>query len=505
MPIINSIASWILKKRMHQIELFMKYPHDVQEEWLGKLIDEGKNTEWGRKFGYDSIQTSDQFKKRVPIQDYDSLKNFIERMRQGEENILWPGEIKWFAKSSGTTSDKSKFIPVSEDSLEGCHYNGGRDMVAIHCSNNPETQLFTGKSLALAGSFQTHNFSKHESFSGDLSAIVINNLPKWAEFLRSPDISIALLGEWEEKLDKLANSTSNENITSIAGVPSWMLVLLQHILKITGKKNISEVWPNLEVFFHGGVNFSPYREQFKTIFSSDKISHQELYNASEGFFGIQLQPKSSDLLLMLDYGIYYEFMPLEEIGKAEPLTLSLSEVKNGVNYAIVISTNAGLWRYMLGDTIKFTSLEPFLFVITGRTKLFINAFGEEVIIDNADKALMVACEKTGAIVVEYTAAPVFMKDNESGAHEWLIEFEKEPDDLGYFTNILDNALKAINSDYEAKRYHNMALKEPLIRSVKQGTFYNWLKGKGKLGGQNKVPRLSNDRKYIEEILRSIEQ
>lgn len=487
---------------MHQIELFMKYPHDVQEEWFRKLIGEGKNTEWGKKHGYSSIATIEQFKKNVPIQDYESLKGFIDKMRQGEKNILWPGEVRWFAKSSGTTSDKSKYIPVSEESLEGCHFNGGRDMVAIHCFNNENTQLFTGKNLGLAGSLQTHEFNRHESYSGDLSAIVVNNLPKWAEFLRSPDISIALLGEWEEKLDKLAHSTINENITSIAGVPSWMLVLFQHILKITGQKSISDVWPNLEVFFHGGVNFSPYREQFKNIIQSDKVSYLELYNASEGFFGIQFEPKATDMLLMLDYGIYYEFMPLEEIGKSEPITLSLHEVRAGVNYALVISTNAGLWRYMLGDTIKFTSLEPFRFVITGRTKLFINAFGEEVIIDNAEKAISVACEKTGAIVTEYTAAPVFMQNNESGAHEWLIEFEKAPDDLGYFTEVLDNALKSVNSDYEAKRYHNMALKGPLVRIVKPGTFYNWLKSKGKLGGQHKVPRLSNDRKHIEDILRS---
>lgn len=503
MPLINSIASWILKKRMHQIELFMKYPHDVQDEWLRKLITTAKNTQWGKKHGYSSIESPEQFKQQVPIQDYDSIKSYIDKMRKGEEDILWPGEIKWFAKSSGTTSDKSKFIPVTEDSLEGCHYNGGRDMVAIHCFNNENTQLFTGKNLALAGSFQTHEFGKHESYSGDLSAIVINNLPTWAEFLRAPDLSIALMSEWEEKLEKMAYFTSNENITSLAGVPSWMLVLLKHILKITGKNSISEVWPNLEVFFHGGVNFAPYREQFKNIFNSEKISFLELYNASEGFFGIQLEPKVHDMLLMLDYGIYYEFMPTEEFGKSNPNTLALHEVKEGVNYAIVISTNAGLWRYMLGDTIKFTALNPYRFVITGRTKLFINAFGEEVIIDNAEKALAVACEKTGAIIKEYTAAPIFMNNNESGAHEWLIEFEKEPGDLNYFTDLLDNALKAINSDYEAKRYHNMALKEPVVKSVKQGTFYNWLKSKGKLGGQNKVPRLSNDRKFIDEILQLI--
>ena len=500
MPIINSIASWILKKRMHQIELFMKYPHDVQQEWFKELITSAEDTEWGKKYNYNQIKTVEQFKEKLPLQDYESLKPYIERIRKGEQNILWPTEIKWFSKSSGTTSDKSKYIPVSQESLEGCHYNGGRDMVAIHCNNNPETELFTGKNLALAGSYKTDVYDDYESYSGDLSAIVINNLPMWAEFLRAPDLSVALLEEWEEKLEKISRSTAFENITSIAGVPSWMLVLLKHILKITGKTSISEVWPNLEVFFHGGVNFSPYREQFKNIFNSHKINYIELYNATEGFFGIQDQQGSDELLLMLDYGIYYEFMLLEELEKEKKKTLSLDEVQINANYALIISTNAGLWRYLLGDTIKFTNLNPFRFKITGRTKQFINAFGEEVIVDNADKALTIACEKTGATVKEYTAAPVYMKENETGAHEWLIEFEKQPKDIEYFAETLDNALKSINSDYEAKRYHNFALKKPIIHVMPENTFYNWLKSKGKLGAQNKVPRLCNNRQYIDEIL-----
>lgn len=490
-----------MRKRMHQIELFMKYPHDVQNEWLKKLVSSAKDTEWGRKHHYSGIDNPARFREQVPLQNYDTLKPFIERMRQGEQNILWNSEVTWFSKSSGTTSDKSKFIPVSQESLEGCHYNGGRDMVAIHCTNNPETQLFTGKNLALAGSFKTDSYSGHQSFSGDLSAIVINNLPMWAEFLRAPDLSIALIDEWEEKLEKITSSTMNENITSIAGVPSWMLVLLKRILEKTGKRSIGEVWPNLEVFFHGGVNFTPYREQFREIFRSPKVSYLELYNASEGFFGIQDQASSDELLLMLDYGIYYEFLPPSEFGKENGRTLSLAEVEPGVNYAMVISTNAGLWRYVVGDTIRFSSTEPFRFRITGRTKHFINAFGEEVIIDNAENALRIACEKTGAVIREYTAGPVFMNGNESGAHEWLIEFEQQPDNLAFFSEILDNALKAINSDYEAKRYHNLALQPPVVRSLKAGTFHSWLKAKGKLGGQNKVPRLANDRTYIEEVLK----
>jgi hypothetical protein len=501
MPILNSIASWWMRKRMHQIELFMKYPHDVQEEWFRKLISSAEGTEWGVKFRYADMESQSEFSQRVPLQDYNSLKPFIDRMRKGEQNVLWSSEITWFAKSSGTTSDKSKFIPVSMESLEGCHYNGGRDMVTIHCANNPGTQLFTGKNLSLAGSFVTDKFNEHESYSGDLSAIVISNLPMWAEFLRAPDLNIALLSEWEEKLEKIAEATMNENMTSIAGVPSWMLVLLGRILDRKGKRTVAEVWPNLEVFFHGGVNFSPYREQFRQLFGSGNMNYLELYNASEGFFGIQDQKDSDELLLMLDYGIYYEFIPMEEIHKEYPKTVNLQEVELHKNYAIVISTTAGLWRYVVGDTLKFTSIAPFRFRITGRTKHFINVFGEELIIDNAENAVRIACEKTGAIVKEFTAGPVYMQGRESGAHEWLIEFENAPQSLGYFTEMLDNALKSLNSDYEAKRYHNFTLKEPLVRSLQSGTFMNWLKQKGKLGGQNKVPRLSNDRTYIEEILR----
>ncbi|MGZ4057013.1 MAG: GH3 auxin-responsive promoter family protein [Bacteroidia bacterium] len=500
MPILNSIASWWMKKRMHQIELFMKYPDDVQNEWLLKLISSAKDTEWGKKYDYKNIFNQEQFKNNVPIQDYESLKPFIDRIRRGEQNILWNTEIRWFAKSSGTTNDKSKFIPVSEESLNDCHYNGGRDMISIHCSLNPETQLFTGKNLALAGSLVTDHFGDYESQNGDLSAIVINNLPIWAEFFRAPDLSIALLEKWDEKLEKIAKATMNENMVSLAGVPSWMLLIMKRVLQEKGKNSIAEVWPNLEVYFHGGVNFNPYREQFKTIFNKSDMNYLELYNATEGFFGIQDQRNSDELLLMLDYGIYYEFVPMNELEKENPNTLSLDEVELDTNYALVISTNAGLWRYMLGDTIKFTSLYPFRFKITGRTKHFMNAFGEEIIVDNADKALSIACEKTGARIAEYTAAPVYMNGNENGAHEWLIEFDQAPASISYFSEVLDNALKSINSDYEAKRYQNLALKQPIVQIVSPGTFYKWFESKNKLGGQHKVPRLSNDRKYVEEIL-----
>lgn len=490
---------------MHQIELFMKYPYDVQHEWLKKLIESAEYTEWGRAHDFGEIDNYEQFKKKVPLQDYETLKPFIDRMRRGEQNVLWHSDIKWFAKSSGTTNDKSKFIPVSPESLDHCHYNGGRDMIAIHCSLNPETQLFTGKNLALAGSLVTDYHNGFESQNGDLSAIVINNLPVWAEFFRAPDMSIALMDRWDEKLEKIAKATVSENMVSLAGVPSWMLLIMKKVLETTGKSSIGEVWPNLEVYFHGGVNYTPYREQFKKIFGKSNMNYLELYNATEGFFGIQDQRDSGELLLMLDYGIFYEFIPMDAIEQEEPPACSLEDVKTGENYAMVITTNAGLWRYRLGDTIRFTSLHPFRFKITGRTRHFMNAFGEEVIVDNADKALAIACEKTGAHLEEYTAAPVYMNDRESGMHEWLIEFETPPDNIEYFTEILDNALKSINSDYEAKRYQNLALRLPQVHVVPRGTFYRWLQSKNKLGGQHKVPRLSNDRKYLEEVLAIVKE
>ncbi|MGP8217530.1 MAG: GH3 auxin-responsive promoter family protein [Bacteroidia bacterium] len=501
MAVINSIFSWLMKKRMHQIELFMRYPHEVQQEWLYRLVDSAKYTEWGKKYDYASIKTEAEFKKRVPVSEYEDLKPYIDRLRKGEQNILWPGEIRWFAKSSGTTGDKSKFIPVSQESLDECHFKGGKDMLTLYCNNYPETHLFDGKTLSLGGSHKEEEDNIYMR-NGDLSAIIMENLPLWAEFFRAPELSIALMSEWEEKMDKIASAIMQENITGLSGVPSWMLVLLHHTQKLNGNKSLATLWPNMEVFFHGGVNFTPYREQFLELFKPLRMNFWEVYNASEGFFGIQDSFTRNDLLLMLDYGIYYEFIPMENIEKRD-LALSLREVKTGVNYALVISTSGGLWRYMLGDTIQFTSINPFRFIITGRVKHFINAFGEELIMDNAEKGLRAACERTGAIVTEYTVAPVYMKGESKGAHEWLIEFERPPKNMNYFTEALDNALKAQNSDYEAKRYKDMTLTLPIIRSLPGQTFFNWMKQRGKLGGQNKVPRLSNDRKYADDILAQI--
>lgn len=504
MEFLNSIISWIIKKRLHQIELFRKYPCDVQRELLSRLIEAAKDTEWGKKYDYASLRTVGDFKNRVPLQDYDTIKSYILRMKQGEQNLLWPTEIKWFAKSSGTTSDKSKFIPVSKESLEDCHYKGGKDMLAMYLDNRPESRLFSGKGLIVGGANQINPFAS-DSYYGDLSAIIIKNLPFWAEYLRTPDLSIALMSEWEEKLEKMARSTILEDVSNISGVPSWTLVLLKRILEITGKKNIHEVWPNLELYIHGGVNFTPYREQFKKFIPSVKMNYMETYNASEGFFGIQDDLNKGDMLLMLDYGIYYEFLPMSDFdanpsSEKNNKTLSLEEVQLNTNYALIISTNAGLWRYTIGDTIRFTSLNPFKIQITGRTKSFINAFGEELIRDNAEKALEAACRTTGAVIREYTAAPIFMDERGQGGHEWLIEFESAPGDMKRFSELLDEKLKEVNSDYEAKRHKDLALRPPLVRLLPEGTFYSWMKKRGKLGGQNKIQRLSNDRKIVDDIL-----
>lgn len=503
MALIHSVISWLMKKRFHQIELFMKYPHEVQGEWFKRLITTAKDTEWGKRYDYKTISNYEIFRNRLPINDYDSIKNDIDRLMKGEQNILWPSNIRLFAKSSGTTSEKSKFIPVSDESMEECHYKGGKDMLSMYCQNFPDTLLFDGRGLAMGGSHTIREVNNEEFYVGDLSALIIQKLPNWAEFIRVPKRKLALMDEWEEKIEKMAHATIPHNVTSLSGVPSWTLLLLNRILEITGEENILEVWPNLEVFFHGGVNFAPYYKQFEALIPSPKMHYSNTYNASEGFFGLQ-EGKRDDMLLMLDYGIFYEFIPLNEIKNEHPRAISLNEVELDINYAIVITTNAGLWRYMIGDTIKFTSLEPYRIQITGRTRSFINAFGEELIVENAEKALEIATKKCDAEISDYTAAPVYLEGKDKAAHEWLIEFSKEPENLEFFNETLDNALKSLNSDYEAKRYHDMILRKPIVRKLPPKTFYKWMKKRGKLGGQNKVPRLANERTYVDEILKMVE-
>lgn len=499
MPLINSLLTWYLKKRIPDIEHFISHPEEVQHQLLLSLINEAKQTEWGKKYRYSEIKTLEEYKQRVPIGNYETHKPYIERMMNGEQHLLWPSEVKWFAKSSGTTNARSKFIPVTYESLDQCHFQGGKDALLFYCNNNPLTSIFDGKGLIMGGSHQVNRFDGSETFYGDLSAVMMQNLPFWAHFFRTPDLSIAIMDNWDEKIEKMARATMHEDVTSISGVPTWTLVLIDKLLELTGKKQINEIWPNLELYIHGGVSFTPYRDRFKSLIQKSGMNYLETYNASEGFLGIQDLTHSDTMLLMLDYGMYYEFMPMSEYGKEHPKTYSLGEVKAGENYAVVISTNAGLWRYIIGDTIKFTETHPFRFKITGRTKHYINAFGEELVIENADTAISSACQALGAVITDYTAAPVYFKEENIGTHEWLIEFEKEPECLDTFTQTLDQFLKESNSDYEAKRYKDMAMAKPLIRSVPKGTFHYWLKKSGKLGGQHKVPRLSNTREYIDQI------
>ena len=497
LPIINSIASWVLKQRIHQIELFLKYPHEVQNELLLGLVRQAEKTVLGEKYGFESIKNYAAFAERVPISSYEELEPLIERTRQGEQNVFWNEPIKWFAKSSGTTNAKSKFIPVSNAALEDCHYKGSKDLLCLYLNNNEDSQLFLGKSLRLGGSSQIYEDNK--TYFGDLSAILIENMPMWAEFSSTPSNKVSLMSEWESKLAAIISETKTENVTSFAGVPSWLLVLMNRMLTESGKENLLEIWPNLEVYFHGGVSFEPYKEQYKKLLPSDQFKYYEIYNASEGFFALQDLNYSSDLLLMLDYGIFYEFIPMDTYGTSHQKAIPLSEVVLFKNYAVVITTNSGLWRYLIGDTVRFTSLSPYRIRVTGRTKHHINVFGEELMVENTDAAIAKTCTELNCEVKEYTVAPVFMKDKEKGAHEWMIEFQKRPDDLAVFQKKLDQNLQAVNSDYEAKRYNNMTLNELILNMARENLFYDWLKKKDKLGGQHKIPRLSNQRDYLEEL------
>ncbi|MFM1998871.1 MAG: hypothetical protein RL204_818 [Bacteroidota bacterium] len=497
---LNSLFSWFIKKRIHQIELFKKYPVEVQTESFQKLVDEAALTRFGLEHNFSNIRSIKDFQQAVPIRTYEDFKPYIDLLREGQQNVLWPSKLKWFAKSSGTTDARSKFIPVTQEALEECHYKGGKDLLAMWYNLKPDAKLYAGKTLVVGGSSKINPFNE-EGYTGDLSAIIIRNLPIWVELRRIPSRDIALMENWEEKIEAMAQATKEEDVSILAGVPSWTLVLLKRIMELKGTNNIMEIWPNLELYMHGGVSFKPYRAQFEKLIPSPTMGYVETYNASEGFFAIQDQVKSDELLLMMDYGIFYEFLPVEEIGAKNPRTVGLNDVELGKNYALIISTNAGLWRYMVGDTIKFTNKFPFRIQVSGRTKHFINAFGEELMVENSDFAIQQASLKTGALVSDYTAAPIYMGDDARGAHEWAIEFEKAPECIKTFTTELDNALKSVNTDYEAKRAFDLNLRAPEIRVLPQGTFYNWLKKNGKLGGQHKIPRLSNERVLLEEILK----
>lgn len=506
MSILNDILSFFLKRRIERIEEFMKNPVETQERIFHELIESAKYTEWGLTYNYSSITSIKDFQERVPISTYEELFPYIERVLKGEPNVLWHSEIKWFSKSSGTTNARSKFIPVSEESLEDCHYRGGKDMMTLYLNNRPEAMIYDGKGLSIGGTLHENPFNPATQ-AGDISAVITKNLPAWADFVRTPPMDIALLPNWEEKMEQMIEICTKENVTSILGVPTWTVVLLENILERTGKNNMLEIWPNFEVFVHGAVNFQPYRELFQTkLFPSSKVTYLETYNASEGCFALQDDlSRVGEMLLMLDYGVFYEFIPMEEWDKEFPKTLTLDEVELDKHYALVISTNAGLWRYKIGDTVKFTSKYPFRVKVSGRTKHFINAFGEEVVIENSDLAITEACLATNAIMTDYTAGPVYMGDSSKGCHEWIIECSKKPDNEEVFVRVLDDAIRKVNSDYDAKRYKDMALQMPKVHFVESGTFYHWMGKRGKLGGQNKVPRLSNSREYLDDILEMVKE
>jgi GH3 auxin-responsive promoter len=504
-PLLNDILLFFMKRRAERIEHFKAHPIEVQHQVFHELIEASRYTDWGIKYRYDSIQNIKQFQERVPISTYEDFYPYIERVLCGEQNVLWPSDVEWFSKSSGTTNSRSKYLPITPESLEDCHYRGGKDVMTLYAQNRPGSLVFEGKGLSIGGSLHDNPFHSDGGMVGDVSAVIMRNLPTWAEYLRTPPIEVALMDKWEEKLVKMADICAQENVTSILGVPTWTIVLLDRIMEERGAKNMLEVWPNFEVFIHGAVAFQPYRELFmKKYFPSDKVTYMETYNASEGFFALQDDlAHPGEMLLMLDYGIFFEFVPVEEWDKPHPRALTLEEVELDKNYALIISTNSGLWRYQIGDTIKFTSKSPFRIKISGRTKHFINAFGEELIIENADSAITYACENTGAIINDYTAGPVYMDDGKKGRHEWVIEFSRMPSDWDTFCALLDSRLRESNSDYDAKRYMDLALLKPLMHSVPSGTFYKWMGQRGKLGGQNKVPRLSNSREYLDGILEMV--
>lgn len=499
MSLISPAIKSIFRLRQSAIDNFVLNPIDTQQQVFNHLIGSAQFTEYGKAHQFEKINSIEEFQK-TPVNDYDTLKPYIDRTLAGEQNVLWPSDINWFAKSSGTTSDKSKFIPVSKESLDDTHYKAGKDVLALYLSQYPDTKMFGGKCLTIGGSCSVNQLND-ESFYGDLSAVMMMNMPFSGQLLRTPDPSIALMDEWEEKIERMAHAVLREHVTFIAGVPTWTIVLIKRLFELAGTNNVLDIWPDLELYIHGGVSFTPYREQFHQLIPSQRMHYLETYNASEGFFAAQDTPEhEAGMLLFLNHGIFYEFMPLEEYGKEQPRCLSLKDVETDRHYALVISTNGGLWRYVMGDTVQFTSIRPYRIKVTGRLKSFINAFGEEVIVDNSDAAIAKACRLTGAVVSDYSAAPVYMTGQENGAHEWIIEFAHLPVPLQQFARELDLALQEVNSDYEAKRHKDIALRFPIVHQMPAGGFSQWLKSKGKLGGQHKVPRLSNDRTWLEEML-----
>ena len=497
---IEHIIKWYIGNKAKDVLNCRTNAIELQDKVFHSLIEKGKNTDYGKRHNFASIRKPANYFNSAPVNDYDAIKDDVQKMMEGAQNVLWPTTVKWFAKSSGTTSDKSKFIPVSPEALDDNHFKGGQDLLGMYAYNNPKTKIFNGKILAMGGSQTIVPINKNARF-GDISAVMLSNTPPIGNYLRAPEKSIALLPDWEEKLQRIVETTLTDDIHGMAGVPTWSVVLIQQLFEKTGKKDLLDIWPNMELYVHGGVSFVPYHEKFKQLIPHESMNYLQTYNASEGFFAFQDELHADDMLLAVDHGVFYEFIPAGDWDKAFPTSIPLSDVEIGKNYALVITTNAGLWRYKIGDTIQFTNKNPYRIKVSGRTKHFINVFGEEVIVDNSDQAIAKACLQTNAIVVDYTVAPIYFEANEKGGHEWLIEFEKQPDDFDKFKEILDNTLQSINSDYEAKRFKNFALNFPVIHSVRAHLFTDWLQSKGKLGGQHKIPRLSNERTYLEELLK----
>lgn len=501
MGLIDSLGNGFMKSRLQPLKNAINHPHETQKEVLLNLVRKAEATTYGKIHDFRSIKNYSNFQEQVPVTTYEELYPYISRLLKGEQNVLWPTPIKWFAKSSGTTSANSKMIPVSSEGLQECHYQGGRDMLTLYIENYPDAKLFSGKNLSIGGSEGSKFVGKNnEIYTGNISAIVMKNLPFWAQSGRTPGLEVTMMSNWEDKVKKIAEITTQQKVTSLAGSPMWMLLLLQYIIKEEKIEYIQEVWPHLEVFFHGSVSFSPYRPLFENIDRGNKLRYLEIYNATEGFFGLQDRANDPSLLLMVNYGIFYEFIPEKDYNSENPKIIPLSEVEIGKNYSMVITTNSGLWRYKIGDTVKFTSTYPYRFVISGRTKQCINIFGEDLFTEHAEKALATACQKTGAVLQNFTAAPYFYQQKTKGHHEWLVEFVKAPKNLDDFTNFLDDELRNLNDDYSEKRKHEIAITKPVVRELPTGTFYKWLKSRGKLGGQHKIPHLSNSRDFVEELL-----
>ena len=496
--IINRVATKYFLAQLNNVKQIMLHPVDCQQRCFDYLIKTAAKTDFGKQYDYNTVKHYDTFRDRVPVNDYHSLYPYIERMIMGEKDVLWRGKTTWFSKSSGTSGSKSKFIPVSRESLVDCNFKGGKDTFALYLNNRPDSKLFSGKYLSLSGSWRSFDMNS-KAYCGDVSAILLNLIPQWGHYFRTPSKEIALMSNWNEKLELFAQYVRKQNVSSLAGVPSWILMIIKRVLELEKAENLSSVWQNLELFMHGGVNFTPYINQYKTLIPNENMYYQQIYNASEGYFAAQDMANAKDMLLLLNNGVFYEFIPLREFGTETQRAIPLEQVEANVNYVMLISTNAGLWRYVIGDVVRFTSCNPYRIIISGRTTHFINAFGEELIVDNAEKALGTACGKTDAVISEYTAAPIYLESDTKAAHEWLIEFKQEPSDMALFTNILDSELMRLNSDYEAKRSNDILLQRPIVHSVPQGTFVGWLTCREKLGGQFKIPRLSNDRKMIEEI------